>query len=601
MDIRTLLFANAAVYSVLAVAMILVWRSNPRVPGLSQLARVHIAMMAGAVFIGVKPEVMPATVTMIAGNALIVLSVAWLLDGTRGLFALPRGHTTRIAFPLWLALLLFFLYVQPSLRARLLVTSLTWLVLLVQATWTARRGLRQPEERAPSLLLVGSFGLLVLLFAGRSVSYATAASVAPVRSDVFGLLLVLGSLLAATGWTFGVMLLVYARLNREATEALRSEADLRLQALITRSMNEGVCLVRASDGTIAYANPKFERIFGYEPGELKDKPVEILNAGDDEQAVATHQNIARDLLEKGESTYEVHNVRKDGTPFWCRATTVLFEHPEYGQVFVAVQEDVDERKKMERIKDDFISMVSHELRTPLTSIRGSLGLLTGGAAGELPDQARSLLDIAANNCERLVRLTNDILDMEKIESGKMPFHPGPVDLVPLVEQAILSNRAYAHGFGVEIRLVEAVPARVLADPDRLHQVLTNLLSNAARHSPRGASVEIRVQRDGGRSRVSVTDRGTGIPPEFQPRVFEKFAQADSRWRRHEGSTGLGLSISRAIIERHGGRIWFETEVGAGTTFSFELPDLTLEPVLPSPIQDEAHATPFDTAEPATAG
>ncbi|HET9228262.1 MAG TPA: PAS domain-containing sensor histidine kinase, partial [Thermoanaerobaculia bacterium] len=377
--------------------------------------------------------------------------------------------------------------------------------------------------------------------------------------------------------------------------------DLRLQALITRSMNEGVCLVRAGDGTIAYANPKFEKIFGYEPGELKDKPVRILNAGDEQESEARARQISSDLLEKGESTYEVHNVRKDGTLFWCRATTVVFEHPEHGTVFVAVQEDVDKRKRMERIKDDFISVVSHELRTPLTSIRGSLGLLTGGAAGELPEQARSLLDIAANNCERLVRLTNDILDMEKIESGKMPFHPGPVDLVPLVEQAILSNRAYAHGFGVEIRLVEAMPAKVLADPDRLHQVLTNLLSNAARHSPRGASVEVRVHRDGGRSRVSVTDRGTGIPPEFQPQVFEKFAQADSRSRRHEGSTGLGLSISRAIIERHGGRIWFETEVGAGTTFSFELPHLIAEPVLPSRIENEAYALPLDTAEPAEIG
>jgi signal transduction histidine kinase len=172
-----------------------------------------------------------------------------------------------------------------------------------------------------------------------------------------------------------------------------------------------------------------------------------------------------------------------------------------------------------------------------------------------------------------VRLINDILDMEKIESGKMAFVPIPVDLKPLVEQAILSNLAYAHGFGVEIRLVESAPGRVLADPDRLHQVMTNLFSNAARHSPRDGVVEVRIRDVAGRLQVSVTDHGQGIPPEFQPRIFEKFAQADTSSSRREGGTGLGLSISRAIVERHGGSIWFKTEPGVGTTFSFELADL----------------------------
>ena len=596
MDIRTLLFANAVVFAVLAAAMILVWRGNPKFPGLAPLARVHVAMMAGFALIGIKPEVIPAPVTMIAGNALVVLGVAWLLDGIRGLFALPRDHTTRIVLPLWGACLLFFLYIQPSLRARLLTTSLVTLALFLRAAWTVRRGLRKPGERAPSALLLGSLGLLALLQGARSASAALARDVAPMGSDALTTALVAASLLAATGWSFGVMLLVYARLNREAADAFRSEADLRLQALITRSMNEGVCLVRASDLTIAYANPKFERIFGYGPGELKDRPVQILNAD------SSQQDIARDLLERGEMSYEILNVRKDGTLFWSRATTVLFDHPEHGQVFVAVQEDITERKRMERIKDDFISVVSHELRTPLTSIRGSLGLLAGGAAGEMPEAARSLLDIAASNCERLVRLINDILDMEKIESGKMTFVPTPVDLVHLVEQAVLSNGAYAHGFGVEIRLAEGVPGRVLADPDKLHQVLTNLLSNAARHSPRGGTVEVRVRRSGGRLRVSVSDQGAGIPPEFQPRVFEKFAQADASSTRREGGTGLGLSISRAIIVRHGGSIGFETEPGAGTTFSFELADLDAGPVLPSsPAEDGEDAIALNTAEPATTG
>lgn len=573
MDIRTLLFANAVVFAVLAITMILVWRSNRRFPGLAHLARVHVTTMAGTAIIGIPPGPIPAHVSMFVGNALVVLSIAWLLDGVRGLFALPRDRTTPITVLLWSSFLLFFLFVQPSLRARLLITNLTIFALLLQAIWAARPGLRKPEDRAPSGLLAGSLGLLALLFAARLLSVAFAPQVAPIASDAISITLMTGSLLAGMGWSFGVMLLVYARLNREASEALRSEADLRLQSLITRSMNGGVCMVRESDGTIAFANPRFEWIFGYEPGELRDKPVQILNAGTSEEALAVHRKIVRDLIEKGLSTYEVRNLRKDGAVFWCRATAVRFDHPEHGPVFVAVQEDITEHKRMESIKDDFVSVVSHELRTPLTSIRGALGLLAGGAAGELPEKARPLVEISMSNCERLVRLINDILDIEKIESGKMAFVPIPVELASLVEQAILSNRAYAHGFNVEIRLMESVPGRVLADPDRLHQVMTNLLSNAARHSPRDGVVEVRIDRSDDRLQVSVTDHGAGIPPEFQPRVFEKFAQADTSARRREGGTGLGLSISRAIVERHGGNIGFRTERGSGTTFVFELPDL----------------------------
>src|SRR5689334_21406199 len=172
MDTRTLLFANAMVFSVLAAAMILVWRSNPRVRGLGFLARVHVAMMVGTVLIGLKPSAVPAQLSMFVGNGLTVLGVAWLLDGIRELFALPRGHTTRTAVLLWGSSLLFFLYVHPSLRARLLTTSLVMLALLLRSMWAARLGLRKPEERTPSLLLLGSAGLLALLFAARSVSYA---------------------------------------------------------------------------------------------------------------------------------------------------------------------------------------------------------------------------------------------------------------------------------------------------------------------------------------------------------------------------------------------------------------------------------------------
>lgn len=235
--------------------------------------------------------------------------------------------------------------------------------------------------------------------------------------------------------------------------------------------------------------------------------------------------------------------------------------------------------KAERLKNEFISTVSHELRTPLTSIRGSLGLLAGGVAGNLPPQAHSLIDIALSNSERLVRLINDLLDIEKIESGKMVFRLEPLEIGPLVAQAVAGTTAYAGQLGVRISLEDRAPAaRVLADPDRLTQVLANLLSNAAKFSPAGARVEVLITRDQGSVRVAVTDRGPGIADDFRHRIFQKFAQADSSDTRQKGGTGLGLSISKAIIDRHGGDIGFDSRPGQGTTFFFLLPEWQPAPV-----------------------
>lgn len=239
---------------------------------------------------------------------------------------------------------------------------------------------------------------------------------------------------------------------------------------------------------------------------------------------------------------------------------------------VTVQ-DITQRARMEKMKSEFVSTVSHELRTPLTSIRGSLGLIAGGAAGELPPKAAALLRIAHKNSERLVSLVNDILDMQKIESGRMDFHMRPVDLVLLIEQALEANQAYAQQFEVTLDFVERLPeAPVLVDMDRMMQVMANLLSNAAKFSPPGSRVQVRLLRHKGMFRVAITDQGPGIPREFQPRLFEKFAQADSSDTRQKGGTGLGLSIAKAIVKRHWGGIGFESSTDTGTTFYFDLPE-----------------------------
>lgn len=224
------------------------------------------------------------------------------------------------------------------------------------------------------------------------------------------------------------------------------------------------------------------------------------------------------------------------------------------------------------MKNEFISVVSHELRTPLTSIRGALGLVASGTVGDLPDQAQPFVDIAARNCDRLVRLINDILDIEKIEANKMDFTLQPFELMHLVSQAVESIRIYAGQNGANIVVSDGMPgAVVLVDEDRFTQVLTNLLSNAAKFSPQNGTIRVSTQASNDGVRLSVSDEGPGIPEAFSKQIFEKFSQADASDSRQKAGTGLGLSITKAIVNKLGGEITFETQQGKGATFYVDLP------------------------------
>jgi PAS domain S-box-containing protein len=234
--------------------------------------------------------------------------------------------------------------------------------------------------------------------------------------------------------------------------------------------------------------------------------------------------------------------------------------------------DITESKRVERMKNEFVATVSHELRTPLTSIRGSLGLVSAGVAGKLPERAAGLVNMALNNCERLTLLINDILDMEKLESEKQRFDVRRMGVSELVKRSIEDNGGFAQSLNVHFVTPEPLcNTDVLVDPDRFLQVMANLLSNASKFSPAGAAIEVTARCHQGRVRVAVRDFGKGIPPEFQPRIFQKFSQADSSDSRSRAGTGLGLAISRAIVERLGGHIGFDTGP-SGTTFYFDLPD-----------------------------
>lgn len=234
--------------------------------------------------------------------------------------------------------------------------------------------------------------------------------------------------------------------------------------------------------------------------------------------------------------------------------------------------DVTERENLDRLKKEFISTISHELRTPLTSIRGALGLLSGGAIQQLTDEAKSLASIAERNSVRLNLLVNDLLDFEKLESGKMEYNFEADDLVAAAKRALDANQHFGEAFDVTFTLSAApTDAPVRADPNRLDQVFANLLSNAAKFSPKGAEVDVKVVDQGDAWRLSVRDHGPGIPEQFRSRIFERFTQAESGDSRSKSGTGLGLSITRAIVLGHGGKIDFDTEPGAGTTFFCDFP------------------------------
>ncbi len=263
----------------------------------------------------------------------------------------------------------------------------------------------------------------------------------------------------------------------------------------------------------------------------------------------------------------------DGHTFEARLVPLQSDELHGG---LALVRDVSQLKEVDKLKDEFIATVSHELRTPLTAIRGSLGLLSGGVMGELAPPAQKLVKVSMTNVDRLTRLVNDILDLERIGSGQLPMSLKPTEFDATVLAAIEANQPFAREFEVSIEWQPGAPRAMLrTDADRIAQIFTNLLSNAVKFSPRGGAVVVKTRRRrdelGAHLRIEISDNGPGIPAEFQKRIFGKFTQADGSDTRTAQGTGLGLSIARALTEKLGGRIGFETGE-AGTTFWCEWPE-----------------------------
>ncbi len=369
---------------------------------------------------------------------------------------------------------------------------------------------------------------------------------------------------------------LFVNVARDITERKAAEWVMRENAQYTQAILDNVIdgiITIDSRGTIQSVNLAGEAIFGYRAYEIIGKNVNKLMP---EPYHSEHDGYLDNYHATGIARIigigrEVEGRRKDGSVFPMDLAVSQSVHQ--GQpLFIGLVRDITERKRVDSMKTEFVSTVSHELRTPLTSISGALGLIVGGALGELPEQAKLMLDIAYKNSKRLALLINDLLDMEKLAVGKMQLDLQPQLLMPLVEQTLAAVSAYGDQYQVRFDLIERADAvQVRVDSGRLQQVLTNFLSNAAKFSPPGAQVEVAVRLRKDVVQVEVIDHGPGISGEFRKRIFQKFSQADSSDTRQKGGTGLGLAISKELIERMNGLIGFDSEEGRGARFYFQLP------------------------------
>ncbi len=367
------------------------------------------------------------------------------------------------------------------------------------------------------------------------------------------------------------------RLQKEIDEHRQTEVELQASESRFKEFfenNPDPCWLIDNDSFIE-CNQEAARILGYpdKAALVATDPISVSpptqpDGSDSETKAREMREIA---LQKGMHRYEWVYQKRNGTTFPVEVTLAKYTTKDRA-MYYCIWRDITERKRIEKMKNEFISTVSHELRTPLTSLMGALGLVSGGAAGELPQKAKSLIEMGLNNANRLLLLINDILDISKIEAGKLEYNMVKLDINQLIKQALDNNEYYGRKYNVRFTFTSSdVPTWSYGDPNRLMQVINNLLSNAAKFSHSGEVVNVKTQHSSGDIIIAIKDSGIGIPPEDHSRVFKKFSQVDSSDTRSMGGTGLGLNISKYIIEAHQGAIYFESEKDKGTTFFVRLP------------------------------
>lgn len=368
---------------------------------------------------------------------------------------------------------------------------------------------------------------------------------------------------------------IFSAFIRDITEKRNSEMMAKQLASIVNSSEDAI-IGENIDGTITSWSPGAEKMYGYKANEMIGANIRLIIPADH---MKEFDEITRRIA-CGESIndYETVRVRRDGEAIEISQAISPMKN-ELGTIqgISVIARDITHRKEVEKRINEFYSTVSHELRTPLTSIRGALSLVADEIVERDSDEAMEMIRIARNSSERLVNIINDILDLRKIEAGKLELHLEKVDAQTLVTRGVELMDGMARTAGVKLSNNVAQNLQFNADPSRVLQVLTNLLSNAIKYSESGDLVNITVEENEfGNARFCVTDEGPGIPLEHQHKLFGKFQQIDSSDTRPKEGTGLGLAICKAIVTQHGGEIGMHSLPGLGTTFWFELPLLKEE-------------------------
>jgi PAS domain S-box-containing protein len=355
--------------------------------------------------------------------------------------------------------------------------------------------------------------------------------------------------------------------RQHAEQALTAERKIVSTILETISVP---VLVLDTAGHIVRFNRVCERISGYTFAELAGRslPKELLLP--EEQV----QGLLKEADGKSfhDSFHETHWTSQDGRLHRIAWTaTALTDASGDVSFVVATGIDVTEQRRLDCMKDEFVSAVSHELRTPLTSLRAALGLIAGGSLARRPEKMAQMFDLAMGSCDRLVKLVNDILDLDRIGNSSAPLHRSEINALELLRRATDIQHSSAQSAEITFR-IQAEPIDLWADSDHILQALAHLLGNAIKFSPRGSQIQLRVRAlNADEAMIEIQDQGRGIPADKLEMIFERFQQVDASDSRERGGAGLGLSICRKIVDQHGGRIWAESTLSKGSTFSFTLP------------------------------
>lgn len=369
----------------------------------------------------------------------------------------------------------------------------------------------------------------------------------------------------------------FLSIGSDITERKQAEIELLTMTTALESAVEGIAQLD-TQGHYISVNRAYASMVGYQMEEMIGMEwLQTIHSEDQEKLWLAYQQ----MLLNGKVEAEARALRKDGSVF--DQQVVMVKACNQQQKFVGHYcfiKDISDRCEVERLKAEFVSIVSHELRTPLTSIRGALGLLASGVLQSQPEKAQHMLEIAVKNTERLVRLINDMLDIERIESGQVQMVKQACDAASLINQSADVMGDMANKAGVELN-VSSPSTQLWAEPDRIIQVITNLLSNAIKFSPQGSTVWLttktitapEAQYTSPYLLFQIKDQGRGIPNDKIETIFERFQQVNASDSRKKGGAGLGLAICRSIVQDHGGCIWAESTLGQGSTFYFTLPML----------------------------